>query len=462
MQDFFNALLNSSVIGALIYQENGQIVFVNKRLCEILSLKSENELIGKSILEYVSEEEKEAVKKIIERRMSGEMFALESKDYSIMAKNSVLIPVSTFSYTIEHNAKPSGLMLIFDRTKEVSNQKLFFALSQINRIIAKADNVFDLLKETADTLIDKIGYKACSVGYIDKDNLLKVLYLKPDTQDYQRLAKTVKIGVDPNTPYGKGTISKAYHTKKVSLINNVDTDPSLSYWHDYFKMFKIGSVCSIPVLKSNKVEYIISLYDSVPNSFSPEYMHLLEEISLDLSFALEKIEMQAEKDRLFEKSTRDELTYLYNRYYFNLTATQEFLKATRYGYPLSVAFLDIDNFKQVNDTYGHHIGDLVLRDFADAIVSQIRRSDMAFRYGGEEFVILFSHATLKDALSVVQRIKESLSKKDGLSVLDKKIRYTFSAGIACLEQEKDIYELVEKADKKMYEAKQKGKDRIEL
>ncbi len=227
-------------------------------------------------------------------------------------------------------------------------------------------------------------------------------------------------------------------------------------------MFKIGSVCSIPVLKSDKVEYIISLYDSVPNSFSPEYMYLLEEISLDLSFALEKIEMQAEKDGLFEKSTRDELTYLYNRYYFNLMATQEFLKATRYGYPLSVAFLDIDNFKQVNDSCGHHIGDLVLRDFADAIVSHIRRSDMAFRYGGEEFVILFSHATLKDALSVVQRIKEFLSKKDGLSVLDKKIRYTFSAGIVCLEQEKDIYELVEKADKKMYEAKQKGKDRIEL
>ncbi len=343
--------------------------------------------------------------------------------WACIAKNSVLIPVSSFSYTIEYNAKPSGLMLIFDRTKELSNQKLFFALSQINRLIAKADNVFDLLKETADTLIDKIGYKACSVGYIDKENILKVLYLKPDTQDYQRLAKTVTIGVDPNTPYGKGTISRAYNTKKVSLINNVDTDPSLSYWHDYFKMFKIGSVCSIPVLKSDKVEYIISLYDSAPNSFSPEYMYLLEEISLDLSFALEKIEMQAEKDRLFEKSTRDELTYLYNRYYFNLMATQEFLKATRYGYPLSVAFLDIDNFKQINDEYGHNIGDLVLKDFADAILSQIRRSDMAFRYGGEEFVILFSHTSARDALFVTKRIKEHLLKKYGLEIINTKIIY---------------------------------------
>ncbi len=462
MQDFFNALIHSSVFGVFIHQEKGQIVFVNKRFCDILGFESESELIGKSILELLTEEKQKEVEPIIQRRVAGEKISIEYKDFYFKTKNSALVPVSVFTHTIEYNNKPSGLVLVLDRTKEISNQKLFFALSQINRLIAKADNVFDLLKKTADTLIDKIGYKVCAVGYVDKDNLFKVLYLKPDTQDYQRVAKTVTISVDPNTPYGKGTISRAYYTKEISFISDVYKDHSLSLWHDYFKMFKISSVCSIPVLKSDKVEYIITLYDSVPNSFSLEYMYLLEEISLDLSFALEKIEMQAEKDRLFEKSTRDELTYLYNRYYFNLMATQEFLKATRYGYPLSVAFLDIDNFKQINDSYGHHIGDLVLRDFADAIVSHIRRSDMAFRYGGEEFVILFSHTTLKDALSVVQRIKEFLSKKDGLSVLDKKIRYTFSAGIACLEQEKDIYELVEKADKKMYEAKQKGKDRIEL
>lgn len=180
-----------------------------------------------------------------------------------------------------------------------------------------------------------------------------------------------------------------------------------------------------------------------------------------LNKAIDYYNIEAEKIRLFEKSIKDELTSLYNRYYFNQAASQEFLKATRYSYPLSVAFLDIDNFKQINDSYGHHIGDLVLKDFADAILSQIRNSDMAFRYGGEEFIILFSHTSLEDALIVVQRIKEFLSKKDGLSVLDKKVRYTFSAGIACLEQGEDIYELVEKADKKMYEAKQKGKDRIE-
>ncbi len=214
MQDFFNALIHSSVFGVFIHQEKGQIVLANKRFCDILGFESESELIGKSISEFITEEERKKMHSIVKRVIAGERFAIEYGNCNFKTKNSALAPVSVFAYTIEYNNKPSGLFLVFDRTKELSNQKLFFALSQINRLIAKADNVFDLLKETADTLIDKIGYKACSVGYIDKDNLLKVLYLKPDTQDYQRLAKTVTIGVDPNTPYGKGTVSRAYHTKK--------------------------------------------------------------------------------------------------------------------------------------------------------------------------------------------------------------------------------------------------------
>jgi len=181
-----------------------------------------------------------------------------------------------------------------------------------------------------------------------------------------------------------------------------------------------------------------------------------------LNKAMDYYSIENEKNRLFEKSIKDELTSLYNRYYFNLEATQEFLKASRYKYPLSVAFLDIDDFKKINDTYGHSIGDLVLRDFAIAILSQIRQSDTVYRYGGEEFVILLPHTSAQGALVLIERIKEYLLKKDGLQIIDKKITYTFSAGIASLDKEKDIYELVEKADKKMYEAKQKGKNRIEL
>lgn len=290
MQDYFDALLHSSVFGVFIYQENGQIVFANKRFCDILGFESESELIGKSILEFLTAEEQKEIEPIIRRRLADERFRFELNNHYYKTKSSSLIPVSTFSYTIDYNNKPSGLVLVLDRRKEISNQKLFFALSQINQLIVRVDNEDELLRETVNILVDKVGYIACAAGYIDKDNLFRQIYTKANTQELEQALSSLTIGTDPNTPYGKGTVSRAYHTKKVSLISNMDKMPYTSYWHSYLKTFNVNSACTIPILKFGKVEYIILIHDSTPDTFSEDHMHLLEEISLDLSFALEKIE----------------------------------------------------------------------------------------------------------------------------------------------------------------------------
>ncbi len=186
MQDFFNALLHSSVFGVFIHQEKGQIVFANKRFCDILGFESENELTNKSIFEFLTEEKQKEIEPIINRRVAGERFILELNNHYYKTKNSALIPVSVFAYTIEYNNKPSGLVLILDRTKEISNQKLFFTLSQINQLIVRVDNEDELLRETVNTLVDKVGYIACAAGYIDKDNLFKQIYTKANTQEHNK------------------------------------------------------------------------------------------------------------------------------------------------------------------------------------------------------------------------------------------------------------------------------------
>lgn len=175
--------------------------------------------------------------------------------------------------------------------------------------------------------------------------------------------------------------------------------------------------------------------------------------------AIEVFEMEEEKNEFFDRSIRDGLTGLFNKRYFDMTADIEFQKARRYNYPLSLAFIDLDNFKKVNDTFGHDIGDIVLKDFAKNIAKLIRSSDSAFRYGGEEFVILFPHTTKNQALEILTRIQNNIKSKS-INVLDKKIQYTFSGGIAELSDEQSYIELVKKADQKMYEAKATGKDKI--
>jgi diguanylate cyclase (GGDEF)-like protein/PAS domain S-box-containing protein len=235
----------------------------------------------------------EEIKDIIRRRTEGEIFSVELKNHLFLSKTKAYIPVSIFAYTIDYNGKPSGFVLVFDKTQEVSYQKLFFALSQINQLIVRAENEEKLLKEICDILVDKVGYTSCAVGYIDNSTKLFVQkHTRANTKEKEDALKSLKIGADPSTPYGSGSVSQAYHTKKIVIIEDVLKRTHMSYWQDYYSQFNIHSVCSIPLMQNNQVKYILYLNDTTPNSFHSDYLHLLEEIQLDLSFTLDRFEEQ--------------------------------------------------------------------------------------------------------------------------------------------------------------------------
>lgn len=291
----FNALNNSNIFGVFVFQEEGKIVFANNRFAEILGYSNIDEILGKSILDFIPKDLRnlEEIKDIIRRRTQGEVFALELKNHLFLSKTKAYIPVSVFAYTINYNNKPSGFVLVFDKTKEVSYQKLFFALSQINQLIVRAQSEEELLREVCDILVDKVGYTYCAVGYIDDTSKLFIKkHTRANTKEKEEALKSLTIGTDPSTPYGSGSISQAYHTKKIAIIEDVLKRTHMSYWEDYYSKFNIHSVCSIPITQNNQVKYILYLNDTTPNSFSKDYLHLLEEIQLDLSFTLDRFEEQ--------------------------------------------------------------------------------------------------------------------------------------------------------------------------
>ncbi|WOE69269.1 cache domain-containing protein [Hydrogenimonas thermophila] len=171
--------------------------------------------------------------------------------------------------------------------------------------------------------------------------------------------------------------------------------------------------------------------------------------------------IENEKKKIYSMAITDSLTGLYNRHYLNEISTPLFIKCQRYNYPISVAYLDIDHFKKVNDTYGHDKGDLVLQQFADIIKGLIRESDLIFRLGGEEFFIIMPYIDKESAYDIVKRIHQSV-KKQGCIYLEKgKICYTFSAGVSdTIESDYSLDSLIKTADKKLYQAKTKGRDKI--
>jgi len=175
----------------------------------------------------------------------------------------------------------------------------------------------------------------------------------------------------------------------------------------------------------------------------------------------ERDELAVALRRTVALSLTDELTGLPNRRAFVQRLDQELSRCQRTGQPLALVLLDIDNFKGINDRYGHSIGDLILLSYAQSMVRELRQHDLLARYGGEEFVLLLPETLLKDAHNTMEKLGRRI-RREPLEAGGTCIHLpTFSAGIACLRAGESAATLINRADQSLYLAKHLGRNRIE-
>lgn len=160
-------------------------------------------------------------------------------------------------------------------------------------------------------------------------------------------------------------------------------------------------------------------------------------------------------DRVMAAALRDSLTGLFNRRCFDERLAAEFAASRRHNRELAFMIFDIDNFKKVNDNFGHVVGDGLLRSIATAIKNGVRTEDLAFRYGGEEFAVIARETSMKGAVLLAERLRQAVAatKSNGL-------RATVSIGVACLNATMTMEQLIEIADARLYVAKHQGKNRV--
>ena len=157
-------------------------------------------------------------------------------------------------------------------------------------------------------------------------------------------------------------------------------------------------------------------------------------------------------------SLTDALTGLYNRRHFDNSVEREFLRSKRYGGDLTIAIIDIDFFKKINDQYGHLCGDYVLKEVGYLTLDNFRKTDLVFRYGGEEFVVLLTETSIEGAKIPLERLRKSIENYD-FNYKDIKINVTISIGAAPNVTD-NVNDFLNNADKALYTAKGSGRNKL--
>ena len=192
----------------------------------------------------------------------------------------------------------------------------------------------------------------------------------------------------------------------------------------------------------------------------------LEELLLRLRRVLKERQLGTERTRMMEKLQKlaitDGLTKLYNSRSFYTQLELEVDRFNRYKHPLALLLLDIDNFKEYNDSYGHLEGDKVLVRFSQIIKTCLRANDSAYRYGGEEFTVILPETNGDEAKTVAQRIRASLEAEKYKPVPGKVARITISIGVTQCYPKEELSTFIRRADKAMYLSKENGRNRVSV
>lgn len=213
-----------------------------------------------------------------------------------------------------------------------------------------------------------------------------------------------------------------------------------------------------------KIEYLgdrVYWCMSVPMEIDDKVLifELIKDITDELCIENNTIEMKKEMERINRLTVTDELTGAYNRRYINEILPLEIIDSSIHDRTITIAIMDIDYFKNINDTYGHLAGDYILKEVVKIIRKNIRSIDSIARYGGEEFIIIFNHNKCEDILKVIERIRKKIEEYD--FIFDGiKINVSASFGVEGIGENESVETLLEKADKKLYEAKRNGRNRV--
>jgi diguanylate cyclase (GGDEF)-like protein len=312
---------------------------------------------------------------------------------------------------------------------------------------------------------------------LDLDSILQTImekmaeYFRPDTwsllmvdEDKNELYFAIAVGTaaealkNVRLKVGEGIAGwVAKHGERL-IVPDVMTDPRFAKRIDEMTKWETRSIICVPVRSKLRVLGVIQLVNVHLEHFTDQEMYFLQSLC---DYAAIAIENARAVERIQELTITDDCTGLYNARHLYKTLEAEVYRSARFGYEFSVLFIDLDHFKQVNDTHGHLIGSKLLAEIGYLIKAQLRLIDYAFRYGGDEFVVLLPQTSKDSAITVARRLRDNMRasmfcKEEGLN-----LNIRASIGMATYPHDaKTPHDVIRQADEMMYLVKNTTRDNI--
>ncbi|MES0490839.1 MAG: diguanylate cyclase [Leptospirales bacterium] len=355
----------------------------------------------------------------------------DGNDIQVIEECSQIVQIAIERKQMENEMimQNKALSLLFDTSSVlIQAGKLDTLFEEVSKNLAGLEE----LKISRHIKIFQKGEDALELLYDNKENV------KQGTR-VNRCAK-----VQP----GQCLCGKALETKEVIISFNSQEDAEHTLTDENSEPH--GHII-IPLIGRDGINGVLCLYTEVRHISLNQSIHkMFHSLGRQIGILLENAALMEE---LRARSIYDPLTGLSNRYHMNLVLDKWLPRAKRGDFPISVVLLDIDYFKNYNDTYGHNAGDKVLLKTAVIIENEIREEDMAVRYGGEEFLVILPDTPVQKAGEIAERIRKSMENAKIVTV---------SAGVTSLKSGDNLEMLIEKADKYLYEAKRSGRNKIIL
>ncbi len=369
-----------------------------------------------------------------------------TQPHVLRAEDQIRIGQHVVSIVLRDDHTAAGLVAALSGTQPLTRDLLLESVDQhavlLYEVASRLNTILDLdtaLQEVSNLMRVSMGAEKCEVILAE------------------RFGQLAELG------FPTSIAQQAIEQRSVVILSNVpaQTDPALG---KSARLLGIRSVLCVPVMMDGEIAALIYVYKRDPASrpFDQHDVQLAVAISHQAALTIQRAHLLKKAQLLEQLAMTDSLTGLHNRRQFLELAALEFQRARRYRHPLSVLMLDIDGFKQVNDTYGHAVGDQILQIVSTRCRKSLRDIDLLGRYGGDEFVVLLPEDDLNGARNAAERLcryvaATSVDTDRGL------LNITLSLGAAALaEGDADVASLLNRADAALYRAKNAGRNRVEV